>query len=161
MSVVGDILATIVTRLGDATPTEIVNPSRENTDDGPDAIPPAPKDRQFVVTIGDLTRVPELDLPGNPIRECWEVDYRLKLRIMASETDETSTSVLAINFLQDARKAITGWSAFLPQWFTFNNAAIDADWGPTITRLQNDGTSQSDGYVTSLLVRVRVSPGEL
>ncbi len=161
MSVIGDILTVIKTRLADATPTEVIDPSREHSDNGPDAVPESPKDRQFIVTIGDLTRVPELDLPGNPGRECWEVDYRIKLRVMLSELDETSASVKSVEFLQDARKAITGWSSFITDWFTLGGNAIEADWSPVLERLQSDATSMNDGYVFSLLVRIRVTPGAL
>jgi len=161
VSVAADILSTIESRLDDATLVSTVDPTREVSDNGPDALPQTVTDRQFIVTIGDITRVPDLDVPGNPPREGWEVDYRIRARVMPSETDNTSTSVLAVNFLADARKAITGWSAYLHDWFTFGGYAIDADWSQVLERAQTDGTSSSDGYAFSLLVRIRVTPGEL
>lgn len=156
-----EILETIEERLSHLLEEEIVLPSRENYDDGEVGIPQSPKDKQIVVTIGDCTRVEDLDLPGNPPSECWEVDYRIRLRVMPSETDQESIDKKLARFLRDVRRVITGATAYDPAWHTFDGQAIDAMWGSTMQRLTHDGTSQSDGYVLSLLVRVRVLPGAL
>ena len=79
-----EILETIEERLSYLLAEEIVLPSRENYDDGDVGIPQSPKDKQIVVSLGDCTRIPELDLTGNPPRECWEIDYRIRLRLMPS-----------------------------------------------------------------------------
>lgn len=157
-----EILETIEERLSHLLESEIVLPSRENYDgDEEGAIPQSPKDKQIVVTIGDCNRVPDLDLPGNPPRECWEVDYRLRLRVMPSETDAEPIDKKLARFVRDVRRVITGAAVYDPAWHEFDGQAIDAAWGSTMQRLTSDGTSQSDGYVLSLLVRVRVNPGAL
>jgi len=156
-----EILETIEERLSHLVAEEIVLPSRENYDDGDVGIPQSPKDKQIVVSVGDCTRIPELDLTGNPPRECWEIDYRIRLRLMPSETDQESIDKKLIRFVRDVRRAITGATAYDPEWHTFGGEAIDAAWGSTMQRLIHDGTSQSDGYVLSLLVRIRVTPGAL
>jgi hypothetical protein len=80
---------------------------------------------------------------------------------MPSETDQESIDKKLIRFVRDVRRAITGATAYDPEWYTFGGEAIDAAWGSTMQRLIHDGTSQSDGYVLSLLVRIRVAPGAL
>jgi hypothetical protein len=156
-----EILETMEERLSDLLAEEIVLPSRENYDDGEVAVPETPKDKQIVITIGDCTRVDDLDLPGNPPRECWEVDYKIRLRLMPSETDPEPIDKKLIRFVRDVRRAMTGGATYDAEWHTFNGQAIDAMWGTTMQRLINDGTSQSDGYVLSMLVRIRVTPGAL
>jgi hypothetical protein len=155
------ILETMEERLSELLAEEIVLPSRENYDDGTIAIPEIPKDKQIVITIGDCTRQPDLDLPGNPPRECWEIDYRIRLRLMPSETDPEPIDKKMIRFIRDVRRAMTGGGTYDASWHTFGGEAIDAMWGTTMQKLTSDGTSQSDGYVLSMLVRVRVTPGEL
>jgi len=157
-----EILETIEERLSHLVAEEIVIPSRENYDDDDDgALPPGPKDKQIIISIGDCTRVEDLDLPGNPPRECWEVEYRIKLRLMPSETDQESIDKKLIRFVRDVRRAITGATAYDPSWHTMNSQAIDSMWGATMQRLPPDRTSQSDGYMLPLMVRIRVTPGAL
>lgn len=155
------ILETIEERLSDLLVREVVLPSRENYDGADEAIPPSPKDLQVIVSVGDMVRVEASDLPGNPPRECWEVEYRLKLRIMADEADQEPIDKKMIRFVRDVRQAITGGYVYNPAWFTMNGAALSAKWGSTIVRGFTDGTSQSDAYVLPLLVQVRVAPGDL
>lgn len=155
------VLETIEERLSDLLIREVVLPSRENYDGSDEAIPPSPKDLQVTVSIGDMVRIEPLDQPGNPPRECWEVEYRLKLRIMADETDQEPIDKKAVRFVRDVRQAITGGYVYDPAWFTMNGAALSAKWGSTIARSFTDGTSQSDAYVLPLLVQVRVAPGDL
>lgn len=155
------VLETIEERLSDLLVREVVLPSRENYDGADEATPPSPKDLQVIVSVGDMVRVEASDLPGNPPRECWEIEYRLKLRIMADETDQEPIDKKAVRFVRDVRQAITGGYVYDPAWFTMNGAALSAKWGATIARGFTDGTSQSDAYVLPLLVQVRVAPGDL
>lgn len=155
------VLETIEERLSDMLVREVVLPSRENYDGADEAIPPNPKDLQVTVTAGDMVRVPGSDLPGNPPRECWEVEYRLKLRVMADEQDQEPIDKKLMRFVRDVRQAITGGYTYDPAWFTMNGAALSARWGDTVVRVFTDGTSQSDAYVVPLLVQVRVAPGDL
>lgn len=155
------ILETIEERLSDMLVREVVLPSRENYDGADEAIPPSPKDLQVIVSVGDMVRVETSDLPGNPPRECWEIEYRLKCRVMADETDQEPIDKKLMRIVRDARQAITGGATYDPRWYTMNEVAFSAKWGTTMTRTAHDGTSQSDAYVVTLLVQVRVAPGDL
>lgn len=152
------ILETIEERLSDLVSDEIVLPSRENYDGEDYAIPETVRDRQIVVTVGDMLRVPELDLPGNPTRECWEVEYKIRVRVMPSETDAEPIDKKLVRFVQDVRRAITGGMVYDSAWFTMNDNAIESEWGSTFAKLTSDGTSGSEGYVLPLFVRIRVLP---
>jgi hypothetical protein len=142
--------------------SEVILPSREQDDTQDEVEPQRPRDNQVVVTVGDIVRVPELDCPGNPPRQCWEAEIRIRLRVMPSELDSESIDKKLIRFLRDVRKAITGGAAYSATWHTMGAAgAVDSVWSDTYTRLTHDGTSQSDGYVMTLLVRVRVNENNL
>lgn len=156
-----DVLEELETRLAYLTTSEIVFPSRENSDNDTEGKPESPKDSQVVVSVANLTRVADLDLPGNPPRECWELETKLRLRLMPSETDSEAIDWKLMRFVRDVRTAVTGGGTYLDDWFTFDGNALDAEWGDTMERVATDGTSQSDGYVLTLNIRIRVTPGAL
>lgn len=156
-----DVLDELETRLAWLTTSEIVFPSRENSDNDPEGKPESPKDSQVVVSVANITRVADLDLPGNPPRECWELETKLRLRLMPSETDSESIDWKLMRYVRDVRQAVTGGDTYLDDWFNFNGNALDANWGDTMERVATDGTSQSDGYVLTLNIRIRVTPGAL
>jgi hypothetical protein len=80
---------------------------------------------------------------------------------MPSETDSEAIDLKLMRFVRDVRAAVTGGGTYLDDWFTFDGNALDAEWGDTMERVATDGTSQSDGYVLTLNIRIRVTPGAL
>lgn len=165
------ILQTIIDRLSVLTiaapsvyatvASEVVTPTRQILDTGTDAIPETPKDAQISVSIGDLNRSETYNTAGNPHSEGWTVEYRVRLRLMPSETDSEGIDFKLMRFVRDVRKAISGGATYDHNWGKMDGDAIDARWGDTFERLVNDGTSQSDGYVMPLLVDLRLNENAL
>ena len=143
--------------------SEVVLPSREFDDNALEEMPQAPKDSQIVVSIGGMTRIRDLDCPGNPPRQAWRIEFRIRLRLMPSETDNEDIDTKLLRFVRDVRKAIVSDANgdYVSDWYTFGGKALIADWGDEYERLINDGTSQSDGYVLPLLVDMRLNENSL
>lgn len=171
---VNDVLDVIYSRLNllttldaDEYATHVVDvilPSRRDDDDQAEAEPETPRDKQIVVTIGDMTRNEDFDCPGSPPREGWDIEFRIRLRLMPSERDSESIDKKLVRFIRDVRKVLTrivgGDGLYDHNWVKMDDNAIDSRW-ESYERLTNDGTSQSDGYVMPLTVRMRLVEGEL
>jgi len=112
-----------------------------------------PKHLQIVLTLGDKTRVPDLDYPGNPPVLCGEQVYNIRCHVIPSEKDPTPVDRYIETIGAEVVRAVVGESR---QWHTMGNLAIDAEWQDH-ELVQADGGA--DGVNVPLAVRYRVDEG--
>ena len=116
-----ELLTRLQTMIGSTTlntkVTEVVRPKRN--DDTP------PNDRQIMLTEQGIERVPELDHEGNPPALARRITFNIRCHLLNDEKSTTPIDKLVHMFAADVQKTIVDDA---PQWYTFDNNAIDAEF---------------------------------
>lgn len=113
-----------------------------------------PQHGLIVLTRGEVTRVPELDCPGNPPSTAWNQTFLIRVHIAPSEKDTTPVEAYEDVMEAEIHRAIVNDAA---TWHTFGDLAIIADFGAQQT-IVSDGSY--DGMAIPLIVLYRVSEGD-
>lgn len=131
---------------GTYTFTDVVRPTRlaQHT----------PKHGMIVLTRGDITRVAELDCPGNPPANAYRQIFLIKVHIAPSENDTTPVEV----YEDDAEAQILAAIRTDGTWHTFDSNAINADFGAQMIAASSDGSY--DGITIPLYVTFRIAEGD-
>ena len=113
-----------------------------------------PEHGTIVLTRGEVSRVNELDCPGNPPAMAWQQVFLIRVHIAPSEKDTTPVEVY-----EDIAETKIHWVLTnCDQWHTFDGHAINADFGPQQTAVSDGGY---DGIAIPLIVTYRVTEGDL
>jgi len=104
----------------------------------------------IVLTRGDVSRVNELDCPGNPPAIAWQQTFLIRVHIAPSEHDPTHVDRHEEVIEAEIRKAIRVDA----NWHTFGDLAINADFGPTVMTTSDGGY---DGIAIPVIVTYRVA----
>ena len=113
-----------------------------------------PQHGLIVLTRGEVSRVTELDCPGNPPAVAFRQTFSIRVHIAPSEKDTTPVEVYEDVMEAEIHKAIVNDAA---TWHTFGNLAINADLGSQQT-VVSDGSY--DGIAVPLVVTFRVTEGD-
>ena len=113
-----------------------------------------PQHGLIVLTRGEVSRVTELDCPGNPPAVAFRQTFSIRVHIAPSEKDTTPVEVYEDVMEAETHKAIVNDAA---TWHTFGNLAINADLGSQQT-VVSDGSY--DGIAVPLVVTFRVTEGD-
>jgi hypothetical protein len=106
-----------------------------------------PEPNLIVLTVGDITRIPELSFPGNPPATCWEMPV-----IIAGIVRSTAIADQQKNrFWSDIVKALTNATP----WHTFGGYAINAMISDVESYQADDGSSA--GVKVTVTVHYRTS----
>ena len=114
----------------------------------------SPQHGLIVLTRGEMVRVNDLDCPGNPPAQCWQQTFLIRVHIAPSEKDTTPVELYEDIMEAEIHKAIV---TDADTWHTFDNNAINADFGPQQTATSDGGY---DGIAIPLMVTYRVSEGD-
>jgi hypothetical protein len=113
-----------------------------------------PQHGLIVLTRGEVSRVTELDCPGNPPAVAFQQTFSIRVHIAPSEKDTTPVEVYEDVMEAEIHKAIVNDSA---TWHTFGDLAINADIGAQQT-VVSDGSY--DGIAVPLAVTFRITEGD-
>jgi hypothetical protein len=113
-----------------------------------------PQHGLIVLTRGEVSRVTELDCPGNPPAVAFQQTFSIRVHIAPSEKDTTPVEVYEDVMEAEIHKAIVNDSA---TWHTFGDLAINADLGAQQT-VVSDGSY--DGIAVPLTVTFRITEGD-
>ena len=113
-----------------------------------------PQHGLIVLTRGEVSRVTELDCPGNPPAVAFRQTFSIRVHIAPSEKDTTPVEVYEDVMEAEIHKAIVNDAA---TWHTFGDLAINADLGSQQT-VVSDGSY--DGIAVPLVVTFRVTEGD-
>ena len=113
-----------------------------------------PQHGLIVLTRGEVSRVTELDCPGNPPAVAFRQTFSIRVHIAPSEKDTTPVEVYEDVMEAEIHKAIVNDAA---TWHTFGNLAINADLGSQQT-VVSDGSY--DGIAVPLVVTFRITEGD-
>jgi hypothetical protein len=113
-----------------------------------------PQHGLIVLTRGKVSRVTELDCPGNPPAIAFQQTFSIRVHIAPSEKDTTPVEVYEDVMEAEIHKAIVNDAA---TWHTFGNLAINADLGAQQTVVSDGGY---DGIAVPLDVTFRVTEGD-
>jgi hypothetical protein len=113
-----------------------------------------PQHGLIVLTRGEVSRVTELDCPGNPPAVAFQQTFSIRVHIAPSEKDTTPVEVYEDVMEAEIHKAIVNDAA---TWHTFGDLAINADIGAQQT-VVSDGSY--DGIAVPLAVTFRVTEGD-
>lgn len=113
-----------------------------------------PQHGLIVLTRGEVSRVTELDCPGNPPAVAFQQTFSIRVHIAPSEKDTTPVEVYEDVMEAEIHKAIVNDAA---TWHTFGDLAINADLGAQQT-VVSDGSY--DGIAVPLAVTFRVTEGD-
>ena len=97
----------------------------------------------------------ELDCPGNPPSQGWQQTFLIRVHVAPSENDTTPVEVYEDIIEAEIHRAIVTVAA---TWYTFDDNAINADFGPQQTATSDGGY---DGIAIPLMVTYRVAEGDL
>lgn len=112
-----------------------------------------PQHGLIVVTRGEVSRVPELDCPGNPPANTYRQTFLIRVHVAPSENDETPVEVF-----EDVMEAAILQAIRVDEtWYTFNDHALIADFGAQVTTTSDGGY---DGFAVPLNVTYRISEGD-
>lgn len=104
-----------------------------------------PQNGLIVLIRGDVTRLPELDCPGNPPAVAMQQTFLVKVHIAPSEHDTTPVDLFEDVVESEIHKALTDPD----NWHTFGGYAINA-------HIQATATVTSDGGYDGIAVPVQV-----
>jgi len=104
-----------------------------------------PQNGLIVLIRGDVTRMPELDCPGNPPSVAIQQTFLVKVHIAPSEHDTTPVDLYEDVVESEIHKALTEPD----DWHTFGGHAINA-------HIQSTVTVTSDGGYDGIAVPVQV-----
>jgi hypothetical protein len=113
-----------------------------------------PQHGLIVLTRGEVSRVTELDCPGNPPAVAFQQTFSIRVHIAPSEKDTTPVEVYEDVMEAEIHKAIVNDAA---TWHTFGDLAINADLGAQQT-VVSDGSY--DGIAVPLAVTFRITEGD-
>jgi hypothetical protein len=113
-----------------------------------------PQHGLIVLTRGEVSRVTELDCPGNPPAVAFQQTFSIRVHIAPSEKDTTPVEVYEDVMESEIHKAIVNDPA---TWHTFGELAINADLGAQQTVVSDGGY---DGIAIPLTVTYRVTEGD-
>jgi hypothetical protein len=113
-----------------------------------------PQHGLIVLTRGEVSRVTELDCPGNPPAVAFQQTFSIRVHIAPSEKDTTPVEVYEDVMESEIHKAIVNDPA---TWHTFGELAINADLGAQQTVVSDGGY---DGMAIPLTVTYRVTEGD-
>jgi hypothetical protein len=113
-----------------------------------------PQHGLIVLTRGEVSRVTELDCPGNPPAVAFQQTFSIRVHIAPSEKDTTPVEVYEDVMEAEIHKAIVNDAA---TWHTFGDLAINADIGAQQT-VVSDGSY--DGIAVPLTVTFRITEGD-
>jgi hypothetical protein len=113
-----------------------------------------PQHGLIVLTRGEVSRVTELDCPGNPPAVAFQQTFSIRVHIAPSEKDTTPVEFYEDVMEAEIHKAIVNDAA---TWHTFGNLAINADLGAQQTVVSDGGY---DGIAVPLAVTFRVTEGD-
>jgi hypothetical protein len=113
-----------------------------------------PQHGLIVLTRGEVSRVTELDCPGNPPAVAFQQTFSIRVHIAPSEKDTTPVEVYEDVMEAEIHKAIVNDAA---TWHTFGDLAINADLGAQQTVVSDGGY---DGIAVPLAVTFRVTEGD-
>ena len=113
-----------------------------------------PQHGLIVLTRGEVSRVTELDCPGNPPAVAFQQTFSIRVHIAPSEKDTTPVEIYEDVMEAEIHKAIVNDAA---TWHTFGDLAINADIGAQQT-VVSDGSY--DGIAVPLAVTFRVTEGD-
>ena len=113
-----------------------------------------PQHGLIVLTRGDVSRVTELDCPGNPPAVAFQQTFSIRVHIAPSEKDTTPVEVYEDVMEAEIHRAIVNDAA---TWHTFGDLAINADLGAQQTVVSDGGY---DGIAVPLAVTFRVTEGD-
>ena len=113
-----------------------------------------PQHGLIVLTRGEVSRVTELDCPGNPPAVAFQQTFSIRVHIAPSEKDTTPVEVYEDVMEAEIHRAIVNDAA---TWHTFGNLAINADLGAQQTVVSDGGY---DGIAVPLAVTFRVTEGD-
>jgi hypothetical protein len=113
-----------------------------------------PQHGLIVLTRGEVSRVTELDCPGNPPAVAFQQTFSIRVHIAPSEKDTTPVEVYEDVMEAEIHKAIVNDAA---TWHTFGDLAINADIGAQQT-VVSDGSY--DGIAVPLAVTFRITEGD-
>jgi hypothetical protein len=113
-----------------------------------------PQHGLIVLTRGEVSRVTELDYPGNPPAVAFQQTFSIRVHIAPSEKDTTPVEVYEDVMEAEIHKAIVNDAA---TWHTFGDLAINADLGAQQTVVSDGGY---DGIAVPLAVTFRVTEGD-
>ena len=113
-----------------------------------------PQHGLIVLTRGEVSRVTELDCPGNPPAVAFQQTFSIRVHIAPSEKDTTPVEFYEDVMEAEIHKAIVNDAA---TWHTFGDLAINADLGAQQT-VVSDGSY--DGIAVPLAVTFRVTEGD-
>jgi len=143
------IAATVKTRLAlistgagyETTTSGVVRPVRLNN--------ARPLDYQIFVTQGDITRVPELDCPGNPPATARVIPFSIAGILRPSDTDTTAIDTIKNQFWADVVRSLCNAVA----WWNWGGLAVNSDIGDVEDYATDDGSSA--GFKVALNVTYR------
>lgn len=113
-----------------------------------------PQHGLIVLTRGEVSRVSEIDCPGNPPAIGYRQTFLIRVHIAPSERDETPVEVYEDVMEAEIYRAIVTDFA---TWHTFGDLAINADLGAQQTVVSDGGY---DGIAIPLTVTYRVTEGD-
>jgi hypothetical protein len=113
-----------------------------------------PQHGLIVLTRGEVSRVTELDCPGNPPAVAFQQTFSIRVHIAPSEKDTTPVEVYEDVMEAEIHRAIVNDAA---TWHTFGDLAINADLGAQQTVVSDGGY---DGIAVPLAVTFRVTEGD-
>lgn len=113
-----------------------------------------PQHGLIVLTRGEVSRVTELDCPGNPPAVAFQQTFSIRVHIAPSEKDANPVEVYEDVMEAEIHKAIANDAA---TWHTFGDLAINADIGAQQTVVSDGGY---DGIAIPLMVTYRVTEGD-
>lgn len=113
----------------------------------------APEHFLIVLTRGESVRITELDCPGNPPSSAYQQTFMIRVHVAPSERDATPIEryedIAEGEILRTIRTDAT--------WHTFEDNAINAEFGPVQTVTSDGGY---DGIIIPLIVTYRVEEGD-
>lgn len=107
----------------------------------------------IVLTRGDVSRVPDLDCPGNPPSMAWRQTFLIRVHIAPSERDATPIELYEDVMEAEIHNAVRTDS----DWHTFGDNAIDAEFEPVQTVVSDGGY---DGISITVAVTYRMAEGD-
>jgi hypothetical protein len=113
-----------------------------------------PQHGLIVLTRGEVSRVTELDCPGNPPAVAFQQTFSIRVHIAPSEKDTTPVEVYEDVMEAEIHRAIVNDAA---TWHTFGDLAINANLGAQQTVVSDGGY---DGIAVPLAVTFRVTEGD-
>jgi hypothetical protein len=111
-----------------------------------------PEDRQVVMVAMMPERAEDIDHPGNPPANGYQMEVRFRLHVMQSEHDETPTEDLLSRLAADVMVACTD----APNWHQWDEIAINSEFG-SLESVPNDGGI--DAAMLPLVVSYRITEG--